>query len=151
MICCNSYLTISCFITLNASKRTHVDKDGRRSWCLSPEVPCCNKKCLNEASNEVTQSFFVTFHLRKVCSPVLLALVFQRGRELEGCRKCNNTSQPCDGHHYTTSTTHYCPQHPPTIVGLCNRTHSFNTKPSTNHLRAQTLCLQQSRTMKVQK
>lgn len=82
---------------------------------------------LNETLLRVKESFLVTFHLSKVS-----VLVFQRGRELERCRKCNNKTQPCDGHHYTTPTTHYCPQHPPTIVVLCNTSHLFNTKQSTN-------------------
>lgn len=89
----------------------------------------------------------------------VLVFVFQRGRELKGCRKRNNTTQPCDGHHYITPPppTHYCLQHPPTIVVLCHRSHSFNTKAehkppaSTNTVfttktQTQTMKLQQKNT-----
>ena len=86
----------------------------------------------------------------KVFCPVLV-FVLQRGRELEGCRKCNKATQPCDGHHYTTSANSYCPKHPPTIVEPRNRSHSFNTKRSTNHQLAQLLCLQQTCTHRHEK
>jgi len=75
----------------------------------------------------------------------VLVFVFQRGRELKGCRKCNKTTSACDGHRYTAPTTHYCLQHPPTIVVTRNISHSFNTEQSTNHLRARVPCLQQRR------
>lgn len=61
-------------------------------------------------------------------SSSVLLFVLEGGRELVGCRKYNNTIQLCNGCQYTNSTTRYCLQHPPSIVVLSNRSHSFNTK-----------------------
>lgn len=72
--------------------------------------------------------FFVTFHLPSKYFVPCFGICVPERKRTEGMQETQQYNPAMWWPPLHNPPTHYCLQHPPTIVVLCNRSHSFNTK-----------------------